>query len=254
MHILITNDDGITAPGLIMLAKALHEIAEVAVVAPDRNWSASGHIKSFAHPLRARPVEFANGIPAMACDGTPADCVALTTLGLLGRQFDLVVSGINEGANVGSDMTYSGTVMAAMEAVITGTPAIAVSLDVPVGAKGEPDYSVAAKFAARVVQTVNNHPAQEKILLNVNVPFLKEEEIKGIRISRQGQRVYRDELVKRKDPRGRGYYWLGGSPPTGVVEAGTDFGDLAEGYVSVRPIQLDLTNYEQIRRLKTWNW
>jgi 5'-nucleotidase len=254
MHILVTNDDGVYAPGLLALAQALRGVGEVSVLAPDHNWSASGHVKTLSRPLRAKPVELADGTSALASDGAPSDCVALGVMGLVEHSIDLVVSGINPNANLGHDVTYSGTVTAAMEAVISGIPALAVSLDASEYPGGALDFSPAAELAAQVAVLIARNGLPKNTLLNMNVPCLKREEIKGIRISRQGMRIYRDELVKRADPRGRPYYWIGGEAPTGVLESGTDFGDLAEGYVSITPIQLDLTAYSFIGPLQAWPW
>jgi 5'-nucleotidase len=254
MHILVTNDDGVFAPGLLALAQALCGVGEISVLAPDHNWSVSGHVKTLSRPLRAKPVELADGTPALASDGAPSDCVALGVMGLVDHSIDLVVSGINPNANVGHDVTYSGTVTAAMEAVISGIPALAVSLNAPEYYSGPLDFSAAAELAAQVARLISRRGLPANTLLNMNVPYLKKEEIKGIRVSRQGMRIYRDELVKREDPRGRPYYWIGGEAPTGVLESGTDFGDLAEGYVSLTPIQLDLTAYSFLETLKTWPW
>jgi 5'-nucleotidase len=254
MHILVTNDDGVFAPGLLALVQELRLLGKVSVLAPDHNWSASGHVKTLSRPLRAKPVELADGTPALASDGAPSDCVALAVMGVIPEPIDLVVSGINPNANLGHDVTYSGTVTAAMEAVISGIQAMSVSLDTPEHAVGKFNFAPAAVAARRVAATLLQNPLPRYTFLNVNVPSLPESEMKGIRISRQGLRIYRDELVKREDPRGRPYYWIGGQAPTGVAESGTDFGDLAEGYVSVTPIQLDMTAYPLIDQLKTWNW
>lgn len=254
MHILVTNDDGVFAPGLLALVQALRPLGQVSVVAPDHNWSASGHVKTLSRPLRAKPVTLADGSPALACDGAPSDCVALAVMGLIAEPIDLVVSGINPNANLGHDVTYSGTVTAAMEAVISGVPAMAVSLDAPEYHHGSFDYLAAANFAHRVAATLLDHRLPPYTLLNVNVPALPENQIKGLRVSRQGLRIYRDVLVRREDPRGRPYYWIGGEAPTGVAEDGTDFGDLKEGYVSITPIQLDMTAHALIDELKTWSW
>ena len=254
MHILVTNDDGVYAPGLLALAQEMRKLGQVSVLAPDHNWSASGHVKTLSRPLRAKPVMLADGTPALASDGAPSDCVALAVLGVLSNPIDLVVSGINPNANIGHDVTYSGTVTAAMEAVISGIPALAISLDAPENFAGVLDYATAAIIARRVAQTVIDRQLPRNVLLNVNVPYLKEDELKGIRISRQGMRIYRDELVRREDPRGRPYYWIGGETPTGVNESGTDFGDLGEGYVSITPIQLDLTAYFLMDEMKGWTW
>ena len=254
MHILVTNDDGVFAPGLLALVQSLRTLGKVSVLAPDHNWSASGHVKTLSRPLRAKPVELADGSPAFASDGAPSDCVALAVMGVVSEPIDLVVSGINPNANLGHDLTYSGTVTAAMEAVIAGIQAIAVSLDAPESHTGKSDFTPAAAVARRIASTLMQHPLPAYTLLNVNVPNLPESEMKGIRISRQGMRLYHDELVKREDPRGRPYYWIGGQAPTGVAESGTDFGDLAEGFVSVTPIQMDMTAHVLIDELKTWNW
>jgi 5'-nucleotidase len=254
MHILVTNDDGVFAPGLLALAQALKSLGQVSVLAPDHNWSASGHVKTLSRPLRAKPVELADGTPALACDGAPSDCVSLAVMGVIQEKIDLVVSGINPNANLGHDVTYSGTVTAAMEAVISGIPAMAVSLDAPEHHMGSFDFVPAAAAASRIAATLMQHKLPAYTLLNVNVPCLAENEIKGIRISRQGLRIYRDVLVAREDPRGRPYYWIGGEPPTGVAETGTDFGDLHEGFISITPIHLNMTAHSLIEELKGWDW
>jgi len=253
MHILVPNDDGVQAPGLLALAQEMRKLGEVTVLAPDRNWSASGHVKTMERPMRVKDVRLADGTPALASDGAPSDCVALALLGVVSQKIDLVISGINPNANFGHDVTYSGTVTAAMEAVIAGVPGIAVSLDSKPG-HGELDYTPAARVAARVAAQAMEHGLPAGILLNVNVPYLPEDEMKGTLVTRQGMRVYRDALVARKDPRGRPYYWIGGDFPTGVDEAGTDFGAMTAGYVSITPLQLDLTAVGALDILKKWNW
>lgn len=247
-HILLTNDDGIDAPGLLALRQALGAVARVDVVAPERNWSAAGHTKTMHKPLRARRVALADGSEALATNGTPSDCVALALLGLLERKPDLVISGINAGGNVGSDITYSGTVAAAMEAVIAGIPAIAVSVD----ALESTHLAVAAAFVARLALLMLRHATDEPLLLNVNVPDLPHAELRGAQITRLGRRVYRDALVERSDPRGRAYYWIGGEPPLGVPEEGTDIGALEAGYISITPIAMDLTDYRNVPMLRAW--
>jgi len=251
-HILVTNDDGVTAPGLLALAQAMRQIGRVSVLAPDHNWSASGHVKTLHRPLRVKEVLLADGTPALASDGAPSDCVALAMLGLLQEKIDLVVSGINSNANLGHDVTYSGTVTAAMEAAIWGLPGVAVSLDMSENHAPGLDFTPAAQLAGRVVGAVIEHGLPKNVLLNVNVPYLPADQIRGLRITRQGLRVYHDALDARKDPRGRPYYWIGGDFPTGVAEDGADFGTLAEGYVSITPLQLDLTAYKTIEVLKDW--
>lgn len=251
MHILVTNDDGVQAPGLLALASELRELGRVTVLAPDRNWSASGHVKTMDRPLRVRETVLADGSPALTSDGAPSDCVALALLGVTDR-IDLVVSGINPNANIGHDVTYSGTVTAAMEAVISGVQAVAVSLHSPEQHRGLLEYGPAARVAKRVAAQVIRHGLPAGVLLNVNVPYLPDHEIKGMQITRQGLRVYRDALDARKDPRGKPYYWIGGEAPTGVDEPGTDYGALAAGAVSVTPLQLDLTARDAMQALRDW--
>ncbi|MDD2695934.1 MAG: 5'/3'-nucleotidase SurE [Anaerolineales bacterium] len=254
MHILVTNDDGVLAPGLLALARELRMVGQVTVLAPDHNWSASGHVKTMHRPLRVKEAVLADGSPALASDGAPSDCVALAALGLLPEKMDMVVSGINPNANVGHDVTYSGTVTAAMEAAIWGLPGIAVSLDSPENHLGLLDYGTAARVARRVVQAVIRHGLPKDTLLNVNVPYLSDEAIKGFVVTRQGLRVYRDSLVRREDPRRRPYYWIGGETPTGVPEDGTDFGAVSQGFVSITPLQLDLTARSALAALSHWDW
>jgi 5'-nucleotidase len=254
MHILVTNDDGVSAPGLLALAHEMSRLGRVSILAPDRNWSASGHVKTLDRPLRVKEVTLADGSLALASDGAPSDCVALAIRGYFEEKIDLLVSGINPYANLGHDVTYSGTVTAAMEAAIWGVPAVAVSLDSPEHILEPVDYGPAARTAYRVAQSVARYGIPQNMLLNVNVPFLSEREIKGIQVTRQGLRVYHDKMDRRVDPRGRPYYWTIGDVPTGVPERGTDIGALAEGYVSVTPIQLDLTAYQLLPDLVSWDW
>jgi len=253
-HILVTNDDGVLAPGLLALTGEMRKLGHVSILAPDRNWSGGGHVKTLDRALRVREVCLADGTGAFASDGAPSDCVALATLGFFKEPIDLVVSGINAGANLGHDVTYSGTVTAAMEAVIAGVPGIAVSLETVDGHSGEIDYGPAARAASRVVQQVIENGLSHEILLNVNVPFLPEERLRGITLTRQGLRVYHSRLDERIDPRNKPYYWIGGDAPTGVPERGTDVGALAEGFVSISPLQLDLTAYRALTDLNTWQW
>lgn len=254
MHILVTNDDGVTAPGLLALAQALRPLGKVSVLAPDRNWSASGHVKTLHRPLRAKPVELSDGTPALASDGAPSDCVALALMGLVPEPVDLVVSGINPYANVAHDLTYSGTVTAAMEAAIYGIKAIAFSLNSTDETPQPLDYGPAAEFARQIAAAALARELPANTLLNVNIPALPREQILGVLVTRQGTRIYRDQLLRREDPRGRPYYWIGGDAPTGVPEPGTDFGALEAGYVSITPIQLDLTAFGFMETLKGWNF
>ncbi|HEX7393872.1 MAG TPA: 5'/3'-nucleotidase SurE [Anaerolineaceae bacterium] len=251
MHILVTNDDGVFAPGLLALVQALRPLGKITVLAPDRNWSASGHVKTLHRPLRVKEVRLADDSPALASDGAPSDCVALALLGLVKESVDLVVSGINPYANLGYDLTYSGTVTAAMEAVIGGLPALAVSVDGSEEAQVT-DYGPAARTACHVAELVMAHKLPPNVLLNVNVPALPEDKFQGWRITRQGARIYRDQLLTRADPRGRPYYWIGGEAPTGVRTEGTDVGALAAGCVSITPVTLDLTAYNLISKMEQW--
>ena len=253
-HILVTNDDGVSAPGLLALAHELRKLGKVSILAPDRNWSAGGHVKTLDRALRVQSLCLADGTLAHASDGAPSDCVALATLGYFKEQIDLVVSGINLGANLGHDVTYSGTVTAAMEAVIAGIPGIAVSFETVESHTGEIDYGPAARAAGKVVRQVLENGLPSEILLNINVPFLRDDELRGFQFTRQGLRVYHSRLDEEKDPRGRPYYWIGGDAPTGVPELGTDIGALAAGFVSITPLHLDLTAYRALTYLNAWEW
>jgi len=253
-HLLLTNDDGIHAPGLLALAQSLAALGRVTVLAPEKNWSASGHVKTMHRPLRVRPTALADGTAALVTDGAPSDCVALALLGLVEEPIDLVVSGINPNANLGHDVTYSGTVTAAMEAAIAGVAAMAVSLDAPEYHSGPLDYEAAARVARCLSGVVLARGLPAGVCLNVNVPHRAFEELRGVAVTRQGLRVYRDALVRREDPRGRPYYWIGGEAPTGIAEEGTDFWALQQGLVSVTPLQLDLTAHEHLAALAGWRW
>ena len=253
-HILVTNDDGVLAPGLLALTQEMRKIAKVTILAPDRNWSGGGHVKTLDRPLRIKEVVLADGSSALGSDGAPSDCVALALLGYFEEKIDLVVSGINTMANLGHDVTYSGTVTAAMEAIIWDTPSIAFSLGTNDKHPEPLDYSAAACIARQIVEKTMLRTFQPGMLLNVNIPYLPLTEIKGTRITRQGLRVYRDRLDRRVDPRGRDYFWIGGDAPTGIPEEGTDVGAVSAGYVSITPIQLDLTMYSAIPTIADWDW
>ena len=247
--ILLTNDDGVWAPGLLALKQAMQEVGEVVVLAPDHNWSAGGHTKTMHKPLRVHETRLADGSPALTTNGGPSDCVALAMLGVLPGRPDLVVSGINPGENVAQDMTYSGTVAAALEGLISRLSAIAVSLAVTEG--GAMDFSVAARFAATLARRLLSS-GRSGLLLNLNVPDLPWDRLAGVEITRLGRRVYQDVLVEREDPRGRKYYWIGGEPPTDMLEEGTDVAALAAHRISVTPLQLDLTAYHALDELRGW--
>lgn len=254
VNILVTNDDGVYAPGLIALAQEMRSLGKVIVLAPDHNWSASGHVKTMHRPIRVREATISDGSVVLTSDGAPSDCVALALLGLIPDKIDLVVSGINPNANIGHDVTYSGTVTAAMEAAIWGIPSIAVSVDGPENELNTLDYSTTAKVARRVANNVLLNGLPKETLLNVNVPYLPEDKLKGYTFTRQGLRLYRDSLVRRQDPRGRPYYWIGGEAPTAIPEEGTDYGALSNGYVSITPLQLDLTDKDLLQELHHWKW
>jgi len=239
--ILASNDDGIQSEGLTRLVKALANIDDVVVVAPDRERSAVSHALTLDRPLRAdavRPGWF-------AVSGTPTDCVNLAVNGLLEERPWLVVSGINRGANLGDDITYSGTVSAAMEAVLLGVPAVAFS---QVG-KVAFDFAAAADFAAALVSRLSEqrHALPQSMLLNVNVP--EGDRPRGYAITRQGKRRYGDAVVEKTDPRGRKYYWIGGDELGFDDEPGTDFSAVKHGEISVTPLHLDLTNYEAMEAI-----
>ncbi|MGJ3239438.1 MAG: 5'/3'-nucleotidase SurE [Anaerolineae bacterium] len=245
--ILVTNDDGIHAPGLQALAEAMQEFGKVHIAAPARNQSASGHKKTLFNDIRIEETQLANGMPALSIDGSPADCIALSSMGLRPFPPRLVVSGINRGENMAQDVTYSGTVTAAFESVIHGVPAVAVSLSNP-NADAVADYAEAARIAAHVVRGLltGNKSLPEFTILNLNVPA---GEVKGIRITRQGVRIYRDEMAQDGD-----YVRIVGEPPTGVLdEEGTDVWAVHNGYASLTPIHLDMTAYRFVADLNAWD-
>ncbi|WP_110516532.1 5'/3'-nucleotidase SurE [Herpetosiphon llansteffanensis] len=252
MNILLSNDDGVHSPGLLALKGQLEQLGRVTVVAPERNWSAGSHSRTLFAPLRINEVQLADGSPALACDGSPADCVGLALLGVLDHRPDLVVSGINLGANLGHDVLYSGTVAAAMEGLVVGIRSIAISL--VDGYKPDSDFSVAATWARRIVASAMELQLPSDILLNVNVPQGSAEIINDAKVTRLGHRIYRDELIKRLDPRGRPYYWVGGAAPEGKPDDGTDFGAVANNHVSITPLHFDMTNLDWVQRLSTAIW
>jgi 5'-nucleotidase len=237
--ILVSNDDGIQSEGLTRLASAVGEVDSVVVVAPDRERSAVSHALTLDRPLRADEVREG----WFAVDGTPTDCINLALNGLLDERPWLVVSGINRGANLGDDITYSGTVSAAMEAVLLGIPAVAFS---QVG-RAAFDYSAAAEFAAVLVGALDEASLPPDTLLNINVP--EGDRPEGFAVTRQGKRRYGDAIVEKTDPRGRKYYWIGGTELGFDDVAGTDFAAIHAGLISVTPLHLDLTNYESMKAI-----
>ncbi len=255
-NILVTNDDGVNASGIQALAKALDAIGPVTVIAPERNWSAAGHPKTLHKPMRLTPVIWADGRSVFACSGAPSDCVALAMLGATATTFDLVISGINSSYNLSSDVFYSGTVAGAMESIIHGVSALAVSLG---GAESGPaSQSLAEAAAASITAEIAAEALAQGLppftLLNINLPRLARVELRGVQTTRLGRRVYRDVLDTRTDPAGRPYYWIGGEFPTGIPEAGTDIGAVENGYVSVTPLGIDLTSYATLAQLDGWRF
>lgn len=246
MHILVSNDDGINAPGLHALARAMQPLGKVTVIAPATNQSASGHKKTLTDPLRIVPIaDFLEGVTAYAVNGSPSDCTAVAMLGFIEEPIDLVVSGINRGPNLAQDLTYSGTVAVALEGAIFHLPAIAFSLDNR-GSKADYEHCIAP--ATAIARQVMEDGLPPLTILNVNFP---NEPAKGWKLTRQGIREYRDKLVERADPHGIPYYWIGGEPPAGDVEVvDTDLWAVHNGYISVTPIHLDLTAHDLLASLK----
>jgi 5'-nucleotidase len=258
MKLLVSNDDGILAQGIRSLANALADAGhEVTVVAPDQERSATGHGLTLHHPIRAEEVEsaFHPAVRAWACSGTPADCVKLALWALLDSPPELVLSGINHGSNLGTDVLYSGTVSAAMEGVIEGIPSVAFSL----ASFSYGNFDVAASFAQSLVAQLAKQPLPELILLNVNVPPVEQSAIAGVKLTRQGIRRYIDVFDRRTDPRGKTYYWLAGEVLEDVPEpveledlAPTDVQAVREHYISVTPLHYNLTSVRGLRLLDQW--
>ena len=245
-RILLTNDDGVRAKGILAMAQALRAADfDVTVLAPDTNWSASGHKKTMNKPLRISKVQLADGSWAFASDGAPSDCVALALMGALDMEFDFVVSGINNNANIGSDVSYSGTVAAALEAGIMGKPGFAVSVDAPEHNDGNLDFVSAANKATEIIVKLLAQPMEDQSMAvwNINLPYQPNGNYKGVQFTRLGKRFYHDFLLRREDPFGRPYFWIGGEQPGGLIEDFTDYGAVKQGYVSVTPLHLDSTNY-----------
>ncbi len=244
MRILLSNDDGYRAPGLRILAETLKGVAEVTVVAPDRDRSGASNSLTLDLPLRAHEMEDGT----IRVEGTPTDCVHLAITGLLDEEPDMVVAGINAGANLGDDVIYSGTVAAATEGRFLGYPAIALSMD-----SHQPrHYQTGARVARLLVETLQRRPLAPEVILNVNVPDLPWEEIRGLRATRLGHRHKAEPVVRQIDPRGRPMYWVGPAGPEQDAGEGTDFHAVRNGYVSVTPIQVDLTRHQVLPRLGEW--
>ena len=244
MHILLSNDDGYQAPGLQILADALSENHEISVVAPERDRSGASNSLTLDRPLRAYRAK--NGFYYV--NGTPTDCVHLAITGLLDAEPDMVISGINAGANMGDDVLYSGTVAAAMEGRFLGLPAIAVSLT-----SFEPrHFETAARAVADIVTRLQTEPLKKDSILNINVPNLPEEKIQGIRATRLGNRHKSEGVITQTDPRGEPMYWVG--PPGKAQDAGegTDFHAIEHDFISITPLQIDLTRYDSLQYLEGW--
>ncbi|WOT06140.1 5'/3'-nucleotidase SurE [Shewanella youngdeokensis] len=244
MRILISNDDGVNAEGIVALTNSLQQIAETMTVGPDRNCSGASNSLTLTNPLRLNKLD--NGFVSVS--GTPTDCVHLAIRELYTDEPDMVVSGINAGANMGDDTLYSGTVAAAMEGRFLGLPAIAISL---AGSKLE-HYNTAAHFAVKVIKGLQQQPIAQDQILNINVPDLPIEDVKGIRITRLGARHRAEGMIRTQDPSGKEIFWLG--PPGDKQDAseGTDFHAVENGYVSITPLTVDLTAFEQIESMSTW--
>jgi 5'-nucleotidase len=260
MKLLVGNDDGIFAPGIRALANTLAAAGhQVTVVCPDRERSATGHGLTIHRPLRAEQVEgiFHPAVAAWACSGTPTDCIKLALEAILEGPPDFLLSGINQGSNLGTDVLYSGTVSAAMEGVIAEVTSIALSLT----SFTHPEFQIAADYAVTLVQQLMAQPLPEPMLLNVNIPALPISQIAGVKTTRQGLRRYHDIFEKRLDPRGKSYYWLAGevledldTPVTHPKdrELITDVQAIREGFISITPLQYNLTHYDRIDRVQSW--
>ena len=241
--ILVTNDDGVYAPGIRALFEAMHSLGEAIIVAPERDNSAVSHALTMHRPLRVMELE--KDIHTL--DGTPTDCVTLAVNKILPRKPDLIVSGINPGGNLGDDISYSGTVSAATEAAMMGVTSMAVSLDT----HQEADFTFAARFASRMVRLIEKNASLHGSAFNVNIPCLPEEKIKGVAVVRQGKGNVIETFEKRTDPRDNIYYWISAESLTASKDVQTDIGALSEGYITITPIQYDLTRYDLLESLKT---
>ncbi len=248
--ILISNDDGIHARGLLTLVEEIKKIATVTVVAPATQQSAVGHAITVHNPLRAHKVEKNGELFGYAVDGTPADCIKLAVNALLPQKPDLVLSGINHGSNTAVSVMYSGTVSAATEGTILGIPSIAISLTT---FAPDADFSFAAQFARTLSATVMQKGLPKGTLLNVNVPAVPREEIKGVVVTRQGKSIWNDEFEARRDPSNREYFWLKGDLLELDIHDDVDQKAISDNKISITPIQYDLTDYTFLEKLKEWN-
>lgn len=248
LNILISNDDGIDAPGIYSLAQSLKKIGNVTIVAPDKQRSAVGHAITMNYPLRVRKFFKDSNFFGYAVDGTPADCVKIAVRTILKEKPDLLISGINHGSNTAINIIYSGTVSAATEGTILGIPSIAVSLTT----YDKPDFSFASKFSRKLAELVIKKGLPKDTLLNVNIPPLKEKEIRGIRITRQGKSRWDDTFDVRKDPNNKEYYWLTGKLEILDISEEADIIAIFNKYISITPIHFDLTDYKTLPLIKSW--
>lgn len=244
MHILISNDDGYFAPGIAALAQAMRPLGRVTVVAPDRDRSGASNSLTLDRPLSLRKVDD----DVYYVNGTPSDCVHLAVTGMLETLPDIVVSGINHGANMGDDTVYSGTVAAATEGYLLGVPAMAFSL----ASHTYANFSAAAQIAARLVRQVLANPFPEPVLLNVNVPPIPFDQIQGEKVTRLGRRHKAEPTIRGQSPRGETVYWVGPAGKAADAGEGTDFNAVAQGWVSITPLQVDLTHTRQMQMVDTW--
>ncbi len=251
MHLLLTNDDGIYAPGIAALKQNIQDLGHVTVVAPDVEQSGVGHSITFSHPLRVREVQANNQRIGYGVNGSPADCVKLAIYEVMEQRPDVVISGINMGSNVGIHILYSGTVAAAVEAAIMGYPSIAVSFEI---SGRYDDIHSAAKVARSVIERILTHKLPKGSLLNINIPSIPPDQIKGIKVTRQYAQDFRENFEKRTDPSGRSYYWLLGTDKTRHREEDTDIHAINEGYISITPLRYDLTDYAMQKKIVDWNW
>ena len=250
LNIVITNDDGIYSEGIIALASEIKKMANVTVVAPDRERSATAHAITMHKPLRVEKINMPiSEVPGYKVNGTPSDCVKLAIEALLDFTPDMVLSGINRGANLGNDVIYSGTVSAALEATVLGVPAIAFS----VAGNEDIDFSFPARFAKSLCQQISEKVFPKGSLLNVNIPSLDEGDVEGISITHLGIRKYKDSFDKRTDPRGREYYWLAGEVVEDLSKPNSDVSAIKNNKISITPIHFDLTKYELIDTIQKWN-
>jgi 5'-nucleotidase len=249
MKILLTNDDGIYSEGIQALKSQLDNIAEVIVIAPDRERSTVGHAMTLHKPLRIRPVKVNGGSEGYSVSGTPADCVVIGLLEIMKhKRPDLVVSGINRGPNLGDDIIYSGTVSAAMEGAMRNIPSLAISI----AAYEDFKFESAALFTKNLISHLIKDDLPHNLILNINVPNIDYDRIEGIEIIKHGKRVYQNELKIIYDPQGTTHYWLGGDLPEGKIEPDTDFEAIYNHKVSITPLSLDLTNYSIMPKVKDW--